>query len=43
MTDRNIAERKSENRFAFTPAVEIFFRFAEEYLKQNDVEKINIS
>lgn len=43
MTDRNITERKSENRFAFTPAVEIFFRFAEEYLKQNDVEKINIS
>lgn len=43
MTDRNITEKKSDNRFTFTPAVELFFSYAEEYLKQNNVEKINIS
>lgn len=42
MTDRNITEKKSDNRFAFTPAVELFFRYAEDYLKQKDTTKINI-
>lgn len=39
LTDRNITEKKSDNRFTFTPAVELFFRYAEDYLKQIDVEK----
>ena len=39
MTDRNITEKKSDNKFTFTPAAQLFFRYAEEYLKQNDVQK----
>ena len=42
MNDRNIVEMKGDNRFIFTSAIEIFFNFAEEYLKQKIESEINI-
>ncbi|MEO0043649.1 MAG: hypothetical protein RL329_3097 [Bacteroidota bacterium] len=38
MTDRNIVERKNDNKFVFTDAVEIFYEFAADYLNQNKDE-----
>lgn len=38
MTDRNITEKKSDYRFSFTPAVELFFVYATEYLAQSKTD-----
>ena len=42
MTARNITQSKSENRFTFTPAIEVFFTFAETYLHDNQTKKTDI-